>query len=386
MPIKEKFFHIMTDNAMVGVYIIDKKLMWRYVNDALAAMLGYTPEEMLGMVGLDSVIHPDEIPQMVRNSQQRLSGEVPSAHYETRALHKSGHVVNIEIFANLINYKGQRALAGTVIDITARIAAEKQLHEQRQELEMLNRTLEQRVAEALAVSREKDQVVMQQSRFVAMGEMVAGIAHQWRQPLNMLGMSVQALQLAHTKGKLTDEIMERHSLKSLEVLKSMSHTIDDFRNFFRPENDPQCFRLDDVVERVVSFFNSNANGIAITTDVRSQSIVCGHMNELSQVVLCILNNARDALLERHVAGPIILVTVIRDNNMNLIKVSDNAGGIPEQVIGRIFDPFFSTKDALNGTGLGLYMVKSIVEKSMKGTVTVKNTATGAEFSILLPLH
>jgi len=386
MPINEKHFRLLTDNAMVGVYIIDEQQLFQYVNPALAAMLGYQPEELTGTVSFLSVIHPDEIPLLARNYQERLSGAIPYAHYETRALHKSGRVVNIEIFGTAIDSNDQRSLVGTVIDITARATAEEQLIEHQHALEALNRTLEQRVSEALAVSREKDRMVMQQSRFAAMGEMVAGIAHQWRQPLNMLGLSVQALQLAHAKGALTQEFMDRHCDKTLELLKYMSHTIDDFRNFFRPEQAPHPFRLDEAVQRVVTFFASSVHNIAISTDVRTSATICGHMNELSQVMLNILNNARDALRERQITDPAIVVTVSQQDNMNLITVADNAGGIPEQVIDRIFDPFFSTKDAAHGTGLGLYMVKSMVEKSMNGAITARNTAHGAEFRITLPLH
>lgn len=377
MPINEKLFRLLIDNAMVGVYIVDEEQLFQYVNPALTDMLGYTSEEVIGTFRFPSFIHPDDIPLLVHHYQQRLSGEIPSARYEARALHKSGRVVNIEIYGTYVDINGKRSLAGTVIDITQRVTAE-------QALEELNRTLEQRIAAELALSREKDRMVMQQSRFAALGEMVAGIAHQWRQPLNMLGMSVQALQLAHGKGILTDEFMERHTEKSLEVLKYMSQTIDDFRNFFRPETAPRNFRLDEAVERVVVFFTSSVNTIAITTDVQNRVTMCGHMNELSQVMLNILNNARDALLEHQVEAPAIVVTVTRSETANLIRVSDNGGGIPDELIDRVFDPFFSTKDAAKGTGLGLYMVKSIVEKSMKGTIAVRNTGTGAEFTITLP--
>lgn len=385
MPINEKLFRLLIDNAVVGVYIVDEEQLFQYVNPALTAMLGYTPGEVVGTARFTSFIHPDDLPLLIHNYQQRLSGQIPSARYEARALHKSGRVVNIEIYGTYVDINGRRSLAGTVIDITQRVSAEEQLVLHQKALEELNRTLEERISAELAVSREKDRMVMQQSRFAAMGEMVAGIAHQWRQPLNMLGMSVQALQLAHGKGILTAEFMERHTEKSLEVLKYMSQTIDDFRNFFRPEQAPHLFRLDEAVERVVGFFTSSVADIAITTDVQCRVTMCGHMNELSQVMLNILNNARDALLERHVEIPAISVVVTCSDTAGLIVVCDNAGGIPDELIDRVFDPFFSTKDAASGTGLGLYMVKSIVEKSMKGTVTVRNTGTGAEFTITLPL-
>ncbi|MDD5284306.1 MAG: PAS domain-containing sensor histidine kinase [Desulfuromonadaceae bacterium] len=386
MPINEKHFKLLTDNAVVGVYIVNKELLFQYVNPALASMLGYRPEELIGTVSILSVIHPDEIPLIVHNYQQRLSGEVPSAHYETRAIHKSGRTVNIEIFAAYIDSKGERSLAGTVINITARIAAEEELLDRQQELQALNRSLEMRVADALAVSREKERMVMQQSRFSAMGEMVAGISHQWRQPLNMLGMSVQALHLAHAKGTLTEEFMKLHYKKSLDVLKYMSQTIDDFRNFCRPDEDLHPYRLDEAIGKIVDFFVASVNDIAVTTDACSRSTIYGHYNELSQVMFNILNNSRDAVRERNICNPSIEVTVTRDNDANQIIVTDNGGGIPEQLIDRVFDPFFSTKDPSKATGLGLYLVKSIVEKIMEGSVSAKNTESGAEISITLPLH
>ena len=384
MTYHEINFKTLTDNAVVGVYLIDKNLSILYVNSAAAAMLGYLPEELMGTTSFLSLIHPEEISLLTKNYRQRLNGEIPSAHYTTRGLHKTGRIVNIEVFASLLEDGGERLLAGTVIDISSRTEAEQQLIEQQLFLEKLNQTLEQRVAEEVAISREKERMIMQQSRFAALGEMVAGIAHQWRQPLNTLGMSIQALQVAHAKGILTAEFMELHSQRTLDELQYMSQTIDNFRHFFRTETVLVTIYLDDAVRKIVDFFSSSVALISLAVDARSQKNISGHMNELTQILLSILNNARDALEQRDIAEPAIQVAVTAADGMACIRIADNAGGIPVEIIDRIFDPFFSSRDRLTGTGLGLYMTRAIVERHMNGYIAVANVSDGAEFTISIP--
>ncbi len=384
MTLNDNKFKILTDNALVGVYVIDKNVMIQYVNNAAAAMLGYRPEELMGTTSFLTLIHPEDLSLLSNNYQQRLNGETPASHYETRALHKSGRIVNVEVFATVIEDSGERSLAGTVVDITARTEAQNKLTEQQLFLETMNRTLEQRVAEELSIGREKERLIMQQSRFAALGEMVAGIAHQWRQPLNTLGMSIQALQVAHAKGTLTTEFMERHSRKTLDELQYMSQTIDNFRYFFRTETAPVTICLDDAVRKIVDFFSSSVAHITIFVDARSHKNISGHMNELTQVLLSTLNNSRDALQQRKISEGTIRVVVTAEDKRAMIRIADNGGGISDEIIDRIFDPFFSTRDRLTGSGLGLYMTRAIVEKNMNGQIAVANSADGAEFSISIP--
>ena len=385
MPLNERHFRLLTENSMVGVYIIDDRKKFRYVNPALARMLGYTRDELIGKMSFLNLIFPDDIPVVLNNFKQRICGHVTNAHYETRAVHKLGHVVHIEIFGTSIDPAEQKTIIGTVIDITARKQAEENALHHQMELELLNQTLERRIADEVAKNCEKDHMMMQQSRFAAMGEMVASIAHQWRQPLNKVGMAIQSVQHAFDRGSLTPDFIHRQTANALEVLMYMSQTIDDFRNFFRPEKDPRRFKLGEAVDKVVELFKSNEHRITITTVIHRDTTINGHMNELTQVLLNILNNARDVLLERKCENPTIQVELSAESNCSIITVKDNGGGIPHSIIARIFDPFFTTKEIVNGSGLGLYMAKTIVEKSMKGTISARNHDAGAELRIELPL-
>ncbi|QXE93028.1 hybrid sensor histidine kinase/response regulator [Geomonas subterranea] len=264
-------------------------------------------------------------------------------------------------------------------------------------LSKLNRELEQRVLErtaaltqetaerlqALEELRKKDEVLMQQSRQAAMGEMIGNIAHQWRQPLNAVGLLVQDLTLSYEYGNFTREYLESSTGKIMQMIRHMSQTIDDFRNFFTPDKEKTEFHLEKVLRRTLALVDGSLNdkGIIIELEAGEVPPVTGHPNEFSQVLLNIINNAMDAFCERKVRAPRVKVTLSSHDKKAVVTIADNAGGIPDGVIGRIFEPYFTTKEQGKGTGIGLFMAKNIVEKSMNGSLTVRNTGEGAEFRI-----
>ncbi|MBU5614078.1 hybrid sensor histidine kinase/response regulator [Geomonas azotofigens] len=264
-------------------------------------------------------------------------------------------------------------------------------------LSNLNRELEQRVLErtaaltqetaerlqALEELRKKDEVLMQQSRQAAMGEMIGNIAHQWRQPLNAVGLLVQDLTLSYEYGNFSREYLDTSTGKIMQMIRHMSQTIDDFRNFFTPDKEKTEFQLEKVLRRTLALVDGSLNdkGIVIELEAGEVPPVVGHPNEFSQVILNIINNAMDAFCERKVRSPHLKVALSRHEGRAVVTIADNAGGIPDEVIGRIFEPYFTTKEQGKGTGIGLFMAKNIVEKSMNGSLTVRNTAAGAEFRI-----
>lgn len=242
---------------------------------------------------------------------------------------------------------------------------------------------ERRVA-AVEDLRRKDQLLLQQNRLAAMGEMLGNIAHQWRQPLNKLGLLVQELPVIYEKGQLSNEYLQETTEKAMQVITAMSRTIDDFRNFFRPDKEKISFLAKDVVRTAISLLDASFKNDQIELLVQEDDVVVeGYPNELSQVILNILINAKDAFLERSTENPQIIISVFRENGRPAIAISDNAGGIPEAIIGKIFEPYFTTKGPDKGTGIGLFMSKTIIEKSLNGSLRVRNTATGAEFRIVL---
>ncbi|UFS69411.1 ATP-binding protein [Geomonas sp. RF6] len=263
-------------------------------------------------------------------------------------------------------------------------------------VEMLRKEIAQRVrttealqaetAERLNVQaelREKELMLMQQSRLAALGDMIGNIAHQWRQPLNILGLLIQEMQLFYQRNTFTAEYLEATVERMLDIIQHMSKTIDDFRDFTRTDVEKQNFRMVEVVEKVVSLLEGglNAHGISTTIDAADDPVVRGYRNQFSQALLNIIINARDALLAGGGGARQIRITVATEGGKCVVTIADTAGGIPEEIIGRIFDPYFTTKGPQEGTGIGLYMAKTIIEKNMGGKISVRNTPDGAEFRI-----
>ena len=268
-------------------------------------------------------------------------------------------------------------------EIKERQMAQEALAANQRQLEVINESLEERVTDTVAQLRGKDQMLIQQSRHAAMGEMINNIAHQWRQPINNLGLIVQNLKLTFEAGELTEEEMTTDVGNAMDTIMFMSRTIDDFRNFFRNDKEKQLFSLNAMVERSIEFLSASLRNLYITVDLEAKDSIMAvvYPNEYSQVLLNILSNSKDVLEELRVVSPRIRIRVFRENGNAVVTVWDNGGGIDEQVLPRIFDPYFSTKEQGKGTGIGLYMSKVIIEKNMGGNIAAHNTDGGVEFRI-----
>jgi len=282
---------------------------------------------------------------------------------------------------------------------TYELAAEKnqELLGAKASLSNLNRELEQRVDErtaaltqetaerlqAMEELRKKDEVLMQQSRQAAMGEMIGNIAHQWRQPLNAVGLLVQDLTLSYEYGNFSKSYLDASTRKIMQMVRHMSQTIDDFRNFFTPDKEKTEFDPRQVVERTLALIDGSLSDKGIKVEVTSGDAptINGHPNEFSQVLLNIMNNAMDAFSERCCREPLVSVNITSREGKAVVSIADNAGGIRDDILGRIFEPYFTTKEQGKGTGIGLFMAKNIVEKSMNGSLTARNCGDGAEFRI-----
>jgi len=283
-------------------------------------------------------------------------------------------------------------------------AANEELHAQSEELqlqreelqqanELLERKVEQRTADLtrsveallqmLEELREKDSMLLQQTRQAALGEMIGNIAHQWRQPLNTLGLIIQQGPLFYALGQFDKEFLDTSTKKSMELIKHMSGTIDDFRNFFRPDKEKAEFKVATAIASALSLVNDSFKNQEISIEVvtNADPVIFGYRNEYAQVLLNILNNARDVLMEREIGDPRVTITILNEGGRAVVTVADNAGGIPEEIISKIFDPYFTTKGPQAGTGVGLFMSRTIIEKNMSGRLSARNIAGGAEFRI-----
>ncbi|WP_026840193.1 PAS domain-containing sensor histidine kinase [Citrifermentans bremense] len=263
-------------------------------------------------------------------------------------------------------------LVGACLNITDVVQAQETLNE-----EMSERL---RAVEEL---RRQEQLLIRQGRLAAMGEMIANIAHQWRQPLNTLGLIIQELPTYHERNLLTVEYLEGSVSRAMQVINYMSQTIDGFRNFFGPDKERQTFLASEVLEKTVSILDAAFAelNLELVVWVDREAVVHGIPNEYSQVLLNILMNAKDALLERKVEHPKVEVRLFREGGKSVVTITDNAGGIPTEIMDKIFDPYFTTKGPDKGTGIGLFMSKTIIEKNMKGSLTVTNQPEGAQFRI-----
>ena len=233
---------------------------------------------------------------------------------------------------------------------------------------------------------ERQLRVLQQSRLVQMGEMIAMIAHQWRQLLNNLSLVNQLLVMKYHRDTLEDDDVDLFKQKSQKLIEHMSGTIDDFRNFFRDEKEKKRFCINETIEKVLSMTDAMFTLHNIHIEFKAGQIYYakGYPNEFFQAILNLVSNAKDALVERSREEKHIQIVIDETENDIVISIEDNAGGIPDAIIDKIFDHYFSTKENKNGTGLGLYMVKMIIIDHMHGNVTVSNTQEGVRFTIFLP--
>ncbi|MGZ4954438.1 MAG: ATP-binding protein [Methylobacter sp.] len=265
-------------------------------------------------------------------------------------------------------------------------ALEIQVAKRTHELAELNQELDLRIKNEVDKRQKQEALLIHQSRLAAMGEMIGAIAHQWRQPLNALGLVQQNLQLRYQIGKLDDAFMSRSMEKSERLIQKMSSTIDDFRNFFKPNKHTEIFNVKVIIQAMADLLEAQLknNNIDLIINCENNLLIKGFQGEFSQVILNLLNNAKDILVEHRPDQPRITINATNNPNGNVeVFIKDNGGGIPDAIIDKIYDPYFTTKEEGKGTGIGLYMSKIIVENNMLGTLRAFNDTEGANFVIEL---
>jgi PAS domain S-box-containing protein len=376
-------FRALVENLPVKVFIKDRESRYVVCNPSYAMDLGIDPEEIRGKTDYD--FYSREMSEKYRADDITVMESGRGA--ETEEPYISGgqqmwvHTIKVPLRDAALNVTG---ILGVFWDITERKRAEEALAQKRLQLEELNRNLEQRVADAVLDSRKKDQVLILQGRQAAMGEMIGNISHQWRQPLNTLGLIVQELLMTYGREEFTRESLESSVRKAMGLISHMSRTIEDFSNYFKPDRVKVLFNVKQAVAKTLSLIEPSLEKLDIRVDLieKEEAEIEGYPNEYSQVLLNILLNSRDAFEGRNIDRlRVITIAVFKESGRSVVTVADSAGGIPEDVMDKIFDPYFTTKGPDKGTGIGLYMAKAIIEKNMGGRLTVRNTEDGAEFRI-----
>ena len=242
---------------------------------------------------------------------------------------------------------------------------------------------------------KQQNIIAQKSKMAAMGEMIGHIAHQWRQPLSSISTSATGMKLQKQMNILEDDFLIEGLEQINQSVQYLSTTIDDFRNFYKPDKNKTQFKILDAIDRVINLIDSQfkANGIKIIKSGDNITID-NYENELIQVIINLFNNARDELVKKDSNyEKLIFINVSKNEKNLLLQIKDNAGGIPDEIIDKIFEPYFTTKAESQGTGIGLYMSREIVNKSMNGKISVKNitfdykseTYKGALFEIIISI-
>ena len=254
-----------------------------------------------------------------------------------------------------------------------------------EELSKFNNSLEERVKEEVEKNKQHQKMMILQSRHAQMGEILSMIAHQWRQPLNNLSLIIQNAVFKYSVDKLDDNEISKLDLESSTQISQMSKTIKEFKNFFSPDNKSVKYDINKSIVDAVSIVKPmlEAENIFLNLNTKNNIFVRGFQTELGQAIVNIITNSKDALVEKNIDNKSIKLSLKLIGNDVKITIEDNGGGVPSKILEKIFDPYFSTKMEKNGTGLGLYMTKIIVEDHMYGKLNVTNSNNGFVVEIVL---
>ena len=371
-----------------------------YVNEEFCKISGYSKEELIGK-NHNIVRHPDVPKEHFKKFWDTiLAKKIWKGTVKNRAKDGSTFYVNTTVIP-ILDWHGEIVeFVAIRYDVTESVKLQEKLQKKEKELELLNKglekrveektkqlrqlnlTLEKRVKNEVAKNREKDRLMFQQARLASLGEMLGNIAHQWRQPLMELSILFYKMKKLSSNAQEIDKLYERGST----ILEKMSQTISDFQNFFSPTKEKEHFNVIENIQNTYAIIEGTLkkNHIALKLYHTTEPLIYGYKNEFSQVILNILNNAKDVLIERNIPQKEITIQIRECQDFVRVEIEDNAGGVDKSIVDKIFEPYFTTKPAKKGTGLGLYMSKMIVEQSMGGELKLKNTKKGAKFIIKLP--
>jgi len=302
-------------------------------------------------------------------------------HYVDISIKRGSNDTLIILFENVTKaIKSQRQLQQ---DHNEKIILSRELTKKNAQLEVYNREMDRLVQEEIAKNIENQNLIRLQARHAQMGELISMITHQWKQPLSIINLNSGYLKIKYSETIDDKDIFISKIENILNQSRYLNQTIIDFQNFFNPNDKKELFNVKQAIEKILSLVGSDYinRGISIIIDEKSDMHILGYENEYSQAILAILQNSRDALLLNPNKNMYIMITIDTQDHKSILKIKDNAGGIPDSIIDSIFNVYMSTKE--NGSGLGLHISKSIIEKKMNGTISVQNIDDGAEFTIMV---
>ena len=345
--LEKEYSDMITQTNTNGIIVVDKNFKILTFNQSAEKMFGYSADEMIFTTLLDDRI----IPRKYLDSH--ISG--------LKNFMKSGKLKNEDVVFELEAQNKDKKQFPIRISFGTKIEKDKMIV-------VAN-------IQDITQEKEKDTLIIQQSRLAAMGEMIGNIAHQWRQPLSAISTIASGTKLRHKNNLITDEELYESFEKIKEQTKHLSNTIDDFRDFFKNTDDNSIFNVKEIIEKSISLVEAayNSNNIKIVFNYTQDEFLSnGKGSELSQVILNILNNAKDVLVEKNIDDRVVLIDIKQDNNVFKINIFDSAGGIDEDIKMKIFEPYFTTKHKSQGTGIGLFMSSKIIKQHFNGVLNTQN--------------
>ena len=355
--------------------INDEHLSVKYISNSVKTF-GYTKQEFEShQMSLMNMIFEEDKNKVQVAINAALKNDLESFTVVCRVLNAANEIRWISSRIILIkNHSGEVShFYGYINDIT--------------KIKVSQEELKLKVEDEVKKNREKDRLLIQQSKLAAMGEMIGNIAHQWRQPLNNVSLILQFLRDNYKNEAVSSEKLDKFMNKANTHIEYMSETIDDFRNFYKPSKTQNEFSVQESINTLLHMVKNEYSSENIKIEFESNDLVItSYENELKQSLLNILNNAKDALVskkEKEDFEALIHISLEQYNQQLKIEITNNGGCIEDEIIDRIFEPYFTTKFEHQGTGIGLYMTKSIIETNMKGKIEVQNIKDGVKFIITL---
>lgn len=396
MRLSENRYRLLAENARDVIYrvLLSPEIKYDYVSPSVYHLTGYRPEEYYNNPGIHNLLFDPENqvdPNCVNPSLNSFEkpiicrlrtkdGKLIWCEQSNVPIRNSqDEIVAIEGIARNINEQKTFEEKLTALNT--------ELTDKKHALENLNQSLEDRIAQEVEKNRRGDQIMALQARQAAIGEMISNIAHQWRQPLNVLSLAVYDVADAFDYGELDKKYIENTVEEMNRVIQDMSKTIDDFRNYFKPDKEKVHFKISNIINNAISFLSPyfDAENIKIKKDTPTDITLFGYASQIEQVVINLLKNALDSLSSYNEGEREILIKAQKsDDSRCIIDVYNSGWNIPEDNFVRLFDPYFTTKPEGKGLGLGLYVAKIIVEKNMGGNIYFKNVPNGVVFEVHLP--
>jgi PAS domain S-box-containing protein len=357
----EHYIKAVVESSKNAIIVVDEEYNIKTYNKSAQEMFLYSKDEMTDRTSLEKIAPKRYLDIYIKALKRYFEKSQLDSRLETtvelRARKKDKTRFPIRVSIGLNRDLDNKLVVANIEDITQQKIRQKAL-------------------------QQKDRLLVQQSKMAAMGEMIGSIAHQWRQPLNITALMIQGLQEQYLDDELDEESMEYIVDKCMEQINFMSNTIEDFRNFFKPNRSKEQFSIKESISKSIAMVGAQfkTHNIIITLKGDDFSLI-GYETEFQQVFLNLLTNSKDAIMDIQSSKPEYYGNIDISIEDKTITIEDNGGGIPKSIMDRVFEPYFTTKEEGKGTGIGLYMTKTIIEDSMSGSIAIKNSKDGARFII-----